>query len=186
MNLLDKKDFKDITGGSENVGDAQFNAAIRAIRDNEIAPYISDDLLVAFLALDDESTTDTAKESYAFWRDYVRPYVAWSVYVELAASLGVNWSPHGIVQFRDSSNTAQGASSAQRQTLINQGEKWQRIYFNKMVRKFTDMDKTFDAVVYSVNSEDYADSKPTPGRINPIGGVRNNYRSIHPNRNSRM
>lgn len=186
MNLLSKKDFQDITGASQNVNDSAFNAILRAIRENEVAPYISDELLTAILALDDESTTDTAKQSFAFWRDYVRPYVAWSVYCELAASLGVNWAAHGIIQFTDGANTSQPVSSAQRQTIINQGEKWQRVYLNKMLREFEDLDKTFDSVVYRVNSDDYADSKPATGRINAIGGVRGNYRSIHPNYKSRM
>lgn len=172
MNLITKEAVAEITGMSGNVATSGFDAALTVVQDSAIANIIGDNCLADILALDPDlydSVDDTRPELHSFYYTYVRPYIAWKVYQQLVSIHGLNWTAQGITKFKDGQNTAEAISNTERQSMVNVAENAIGTYLTKLKRRFSDVDKTFDTIVYSVDSEKYTDNERSPGRISGIG-----------------
>ena len=79
MELIVKQDMVTRTKFPQNISDADFERNRLLVQENDLVPYIGTACLNAIVALDRESVTDQAKELYAFWRDFVLPYMTLSL-----------------------------------------------------------------------------------------------------------
>lgn len=168
MELILKADMQEFTPFALNTEDRVFNSARQRAQD-ELGAYISDEMVTAILALTRDQ--DTTTELYQYWLNYVRPFVVYWVYLDLLNTHGFNFTNQGITTFRDGQNTAQGVTAQERSVLIRQHEKNRETWLNRVLREFSDEDGTFDSVVYTINTNDYAtNNRKVPG-LNVLGGV---------------
>ena len=150
-----------------------FEPALRQVQDSEVAPFISDQALADILALDRESAADKSTALYAFWKDYVRPYVVNCVFLKLCQTHGYIQRSQGFVKFTDRENTSTPIDRAERADLIQTYKGQRDRYLTKMLYEFDFKGQTFDGTKYEVNANKYRSMLNSPAGINPIGSVNN-------------
>ncbi len=170
MQLIRKEDMQEFVAFTQNVSDKEFNPALRMVQDNDLSGFISQECVDAILALDRESATDQAKELYSFWYNYVRPYVVLCVHSQFIVTHGLNYASQGFVKFSDGANTSAPIEASERGQLGKNANHYKAGYLNKMVRRFSDVNQTFDEVTYSLENQGMTDRKPAPA-ISGLGKV---------------
>lgn len=171
MELIRPEDLTIWTPYSKSTPLSVFQFTKQRVQDSEVAPYISDEALSAILALDRESAADQALELYSFWKNYVRPYVANCIFLSLTQTHGYNSQANGFVKFTDRDNTSAPIDRAERGDLVQTYKGARDRYLNKMLVEFEFKGRTFDGVKYTVNSDKYRSTSPSPAGVNPIGNV---------------
>lgn len=166
--LANKTDMQEFTAFSINTPDELFNPRLQQITDR-IGGYISDELLTAILAL--TRGNETPPETYAFWFDYVRPYVVQSIYVSMMQTHGFNVTGQGLTVFSDGQNTSAPLQERPRSQMIRDAKSNEGLYLNKMLFEFKQKSGIFDGTSYEVNPEKYdVGARQTPA-MNVLGGV---------------
>jgi len=156
---------------SINTADHLYIPEVQSVQDFKIAPWISDKCLADILKLDREDTGDKAKELFAFWRDYVRPYAVLQVFVQMINTQGLNWGSNGIVTFADRDNTSAQISDTQRDMFAKKYRQLLYNYETRLLKKFSALSGTFDNVVYEVDNDRYRHKRASPAGISAIGRV---------------
>jgi hypothetical protein len=168
MELFRIEDVSEFAEFTNNIAPEKFNRVRKLVTANSVTPYISKPCLDAILAMDRESTTDQAKELYAFWLDFVRPYSVFAAYELFTDLHGLNFAPQGIVGM--ATGGPQGINpieSSERSSLRKMAVKYRDIYLAKMVEEYALSGATFDSVVYA-STEGH---KPKVSGIRAIGSV---------------
>ena len=173
MELIRPEDMSIWVPYAQATDAAYFSPALRQVQDSELAPFISDQAVTDILALDRESATDQAKGLYAFWKDYVRPYVVNCVFLKLCQTHGYIQRSQGFVKFTDRENTSTPIDRAERADLIQTYKGQRDRYLTKLLYEFDFKGQTFDGTEYEVNRNKYRTMLNSLAGINPIGSVNN-------------
>lgn len=171
--LIRKSDMGVFTPFANQTPDHLFFPLLTQAQDMDIKPWISDSAFTDILDLDRESSTDQAKELYAFWRDYVRPYMVNCVFVRMTITHGLNMGTNGFVKFTDRDNTSAEISPAQRGNLKQSYTKNREFMLTRLLQKFDEVDGIFDGKTYTVDFDKYDQKREAPAGINAIGSVNN-------------
>jgi len=168
MELINKADMAIWTPFAANTQDNVFESARRQVQDR-LGAFISDELVTAILALTRD--TGTSAEIYQFWENYVRPYVVHAVFVRLAELHGFNMQSQGFVVFTDRQNTSRPVDATERGAMIKQYAEGRELWLTNMLKRFSDVDGTFDGTAYEVDQDKYNTTDNRDEVIRMIGGV---------------
>lgn len=171
MELVRKQDMATRVKFSDNIPQQEFDIHLQAVEENDVHPYIGTACLNAILALDRESATDQAKEIYAFWRDYVLIYAIYSVYSYFIDTHGINFGPHGIMALPTGGpQQMAGVSANDRSALKKTYERLKANSLNRLIKRFEDVDKTFDGTSYALD-DNVTGNRPKVAGISAFGNV---------------
>jgi hypothetical protein len=171
MELIVKQDMVTRTKFPQNISDADFERNRLLVQENDLIPYIGTACLNAIVALDRESVTDQAKELYAFWRDFVLPYMTYAVYGLFIDTHGYTMAPAGFTGMATGGpQNANPLDEQGRQALKRQYERFTSTALTKLQNEFADKNETFDSVTYALD-ENVRDERPKAGGLTAVGSI---------------